>query len=788
MAYTEKKTVACNGDEGMGSAFYRIKIGMYVFVIFMVGILFAVRVYNAWQRTNYYTEVIFENGEVQISLHYPAEILSPRNETSYPLTLSFNYIGDVPSSQSYEISLKSPTLIFVDANGAEFTPRFQFTSDQTFLEQSVYVHPYLSEVYPQHHLIIVQLVADDPKKITQSNEIKIRTEPEWRSFYGLYAIELTIILGVVSLITKIISDINVFAQERVKSRKERVAKILGTLSSLSSSSYLEQMDKVRQLEDEIQNEKLNDDVGEEIKRVKNRFTEEEFFRAMGEQLRKDRPIDFSKVQNLHNLFNPPSENKDCMKALGRILASNAFPAEEIFTLITAIMKLWDSLDADAKDLIIEALKRLSQKAVLSSISATELQTQVFTTSKRRRLLRDVEIQRIFPQLVDPLKGKPLPLGYDAKWRHFHKSSDDPKIVDWLGNFSLVSNPFGVGNLKNCPFYPEGSARPDRWEDVLAPFPQRVQCLTPEDAKALNFLMRSECFPKKKVDPQGNETLDPGKQTFPVMVSFEQSAPSETPLITLARSTAQTWMEILSFSPDGMLDLLPAEQVALLELLCWNFGSNSMVINLLKQAGQKNNPTDRLLIRKIDEFKTEFSSSHLPQDAVLLSWLKVRPPDLNHTYLIIPIDEFPENVRSWWLEQFIPLIPAFFLNGIVIKLFSSSYIPVTIPLSAIRISWSEAQLKMSLNAQFDAAVDKTRRNEMGLRLNFRSLFGFNASVGYFEAEEDTTDKLISASHNSLARMLTLGNRLFQYHCENRIKDGVPEKYLYIEDLKTILKIT
>lgn len=768
----------------MGIASYRIKIGLYVFVIIMVGTLFGVRVHNAWQRTNYITKTIFENGDIQISLHHPVKILSAKNDVSYPLTLSYYYTGDINSPHTYEIFLQSSTLLFADAKGVEITPRFQFTGDRTFFEQSVYVRPYLSEIYPQRHEINLQVVENGQIAPNQLTSIEIQAESIWFSFFSLAAASLVEISVATALITWIVNAIDA----SLTARKERVSKMREALNGLSSLSYLEQMDKVYKLEDEVKNENLDDEVIEEIQRIRGRFKEDEFFRALGEQLRQDRPVDFSKVQNLHNLFNPPSENKDCMKALGRILASNAFPAEEIFILITAIMKLWDSLDADAKDLIIEALKRLSQKAVLSSISATELQTQVFTTSKKRRLLRDVEIQRIFPQLVDPLKGKPLPLGYDAKWRHFHKSSDDPIIVDWLGNFSLVSNPFGVGNLKNCPFYPEGSARPDRWEDVLAPFPQRVQCLTPEDARALNFLMRSECFPKKKVDPQGNETLDPGKQTFPVMVSFEQSAPSETPLITLARSTAQTWMEILSFSPDGMLDLLPAEQVALLELLCWNFGSNSIVINLLKQAGQKNNPTDRLLIRKIDEFKTEFSSSHLPQDAVLLSWLKVRPPDLNHTYLIIPIDEFPENVRSWWLEQFIPLIPAFFLNGIVIKLFSSLYIPVTIPLSAIRISWSEAQLKMSLNAQFDAAVDKIRRNEMGLRLNFHSLFGFNASVGYFEAEEDTTDKLISASHNSLARMLTLGNGLFQYHCENRIKAGVPEKYLYIEDLKTILKIT
>ena len=86
------------------------------------------------------------------------------------------------------------------------------------------------------------------------------------------------------------------------------------------------------------------------------------------------------------------------------------------------------------------------------------------------------------------------------------------------------------------------------------------------------------------------------------------------------------------------------------------------------------------------------------------------------------------------------------------------------------------------------MDKSKQKEMGQVVDFRSLFGSDPSIGYFATKEETIDKLIAASNNSLARILTLGNRLLQHHCENRIKDGVPEKYLYIEDLKTILKAT
>lgn len=59
----------------MGIASYRIKIGLYVFVIVLVGVLFGVRVNNAWLKTNYSSQVIFRDGDAQISLHHPARIL-----------------------------------------------------------------------------------------------------------------------------------------------------------------------------------------------------------------------------------------------------------------------------------------------------------------------------------------------------------------------------------------------------------------------------------------------------------------------------------------------------------------------------------------------------------------------------------------------------------------------------------------------------------------------------------------------------------------------------------------
>ncbi|MEW6713299.1 MAG: hypothetical protein AB1403_25990, partial [Candidatus Riflebacteria bacterium] len=386
---------------------------------------------------------------------------------------------------------------------------------------------------------------------------------------------------------------------------------------------------------------------------------------------------------------------------------------------------------------------------------------------RRRLLRNTEVQQIFPQLVDSYKGKPRPLGYDAKWLHYSKPVEDGKILDWLKGFSLVSNPFGVLELKNYPFYPEGSTNPDKWNDFLDPIPQLAQCPTPEDARALAYRLRAECLPVKKIGTEGKERFESWHYVFPVLVSFNQTLSIESPLLTITRSTAQAWLDILCLSPDAMLDLPLVEQEALLELLCWAFNSAAIVTHLLKQSGLESNTSSDLLSQKIGQFKSELTSAQLPQDAILLSWLKIRPPDLNFTYLTILFDEIPVAVKIWWLEQYSPLLSTLFLNGIITKIVSSSQGSVTFPLSVIelRLRWADSKLKESLNSQFAAAMDKAEQKEMGQDIDFRSLFGSHPAVGYLKDEKDTTDKLIAASNKSLARMLMLGNRLLQYHCDN-----------------------
>jgi hypothetical protein len=217
-----------------------------------------------------------------------------------------------------------------------------------------------------------------------------------------------------------------------------------------------------------------------------------------------------------------------------------------------------------------------------------------------------------------------------------------------------------------------------------------------------------------------------------------------------------------------------DQNALLGLLCWSLGSNTVLINLIQDKTKSKNKSNSILIQKIADFNSAVPL--IPQDDVLVSWLKIRPFGLKQTYVIFSGDDLFRVAPTWQPELFDSLVSALFSHGIITRVISSSSPSKFLSLQEMKLSWPEQWLKLSVGGQFDAATFSQERLA-GKSIRFHELFGPGVT------EQETTDKLISSSHNSLARMLTLGNRLLKYHCE---KHGVLEKYLYKEDLETILK--
>ncbi|MBI5295358.1 MAG: toll/interleukin-1 receptor domain-containing protein [Chloroflexi bacterium] len=339
-----------------------------------------------------------------------------------------------------------------------------------------------------------------------------------------------------------------------------------------------------------------------------------------------------------------------------------------------------------------------------------------------------------------------------------KPIHDFLLKTWLTRHGMNVSPFGRPDLSSYPFYPEGATRPDIWEIFTAPIPLFAQCPTMEDAQALAYLLKRD------------HTI------FPVWIWPQQKASVQSPLLTLVYSAARTWLEILSSQPQVVLNLPYENRKALFELLNWSLGSNAELARFVCSQWFQQNKNVTILLRDIADFEGSFLSTEMPQDSVLLSWMNIRPSGITKTNLLLLGDDLFYFLPTSWFEQFASLIPVLSLNGIDAKFFASFFPIGSLPIGKVELIWSEQWLKRSLEHQFDAALHPEQKT-IGVAIRFNELFGPGGT------EWETTDKLISSSKNSLARMLNLGNRLLQYHCEKR---GVFEKYLYIEDLETILK--
>lgn len=349
------------------------------------------------------------------------------------------------------------------------------------------------------------------------------------------------------------------------------------------------------------------------------------------------------------------------------------------------------------------------------------------------------------------------------------------LRSWLIRHGIIINPFGFADLKNYPFYPEGAVRPDQWEFFLNPVPLFAHCPSTEDAQALAYLLLRECLPLGK----DNSIAGVNRHIFPIWVWHQQTAPVQSPLLTLAQSAARTWLDILPAQPHALLNLPLTMQNDLLELLCWSLGSKEAFINLVQLNVLLEDENTQILIRKITEFESELSWINVPQDVVLLSWLKIRPFGVDQTCLILPGDDLLPVTPAWWFKQFGSLISTLFLYGIVTKMFASSSLSMSLSISLslqeMELSWSEGRLNHSLDGQFDAAMHPKEKS-MGKFIRFHELFGPGANPS------DTTEKLIFSSHGSLARMLALGNHLLQKHCWEK----EAETHLSPEELGDILK--
>lgn len=752
----------------MAAVLQQVKKGIYIFAASVALLLLGVRAVNVLQKNNYATEPLKNTGsDVQIFLSFPKVIQSSKTETLYPLTITFINQSHPQPAVDYDFSFESSSLIFTDAAGKDVDQHVKISSDYSSIEKRIFIRSSPSGGYPVRHEINIMVEKGGQPLGTTPETVTIPSESKFFSYFTLIAssiLEISIVLGLATLVTKALDDEQKARRDLMDQRRAEIQKVMSLPLLVRMRQYLELRDKQRK---EQWDEELNDEFVAKQAVFSGPAAEQELLQVVGEYLVQGRQNELTDLDVLYGRFY--TLHKQSIDVLANIIRKQDLKEEPLW-LVSQIVMLWDDFDAAVKDLIVVALVLLSQKVDLSKISGDLLKKETFYDNgktKRLRLLRSVELRAVFPQLNTP------PTDYDATWFHQKSPEENPKVSAWLKQHYLLSNPFGGYDLRDYPFFPSGAHRPDQWPSFLSSTPSFAHCPSAEDVQPLAFRLRNECIQLG----EANKTIHIRQNTFPVVVAHIQQTYLQQPLVTLAHAVSQSWLNILPMSPDALLDLPIVSQDSLLNLICWSLGSKYAAINILRQRLPGENAACRLLKSKFSDFNCQFSSTIQPPDVILLSWLRIRPPDMERTFLILVDDERPHSTLGQWFQYFSPLIPHLTLDGVMTKVISSTHLPYANSISTIEFTWFDNDhkaIKRYLDGQFDAAMDPVEIS-LGKAISFHELFGPGSSP------EHTTDKLIAASQCSLAQLLRLGNRLFQNHC-NADK---PEKYLSPEELDDIL---
>ncbi len=724
------------------------KSRIYLGVVIAVGLLLLVRIYNAWLSSRLSEQILFREGSSQLRVIYPQVIPGPQLQAKYPLTFIFS--AKEPRSSNLEIILSSSTLRFENEQNEPAPSRLIIPSDTLYFSVRLYLRP-LIHPYPQSYEVVVRVMTP---QLTESR-ISISTKPGWYSdlslFINLFFVEISVALA---LIAWLIGAIDSFEKETT----ERARELKSTLKDLVSFPVLERIRQYNALQADIT--PLKNVLQQEIEHVRRSVSDQEIVRELGLRLRQQvqigNVITISEANRLVEQWNSHFRTENSEKIFHLLKDLLAPSSKDTVSAFRNLMEVWDALDVNAKDLIVFLVEHLLQGPgyPISPEEKEKLSKEVFNTPSRRRLLRDENVRRLLPDLYpsEPAIAR-------APWFEPLPEPVSP-VKSWLAHHDLITHPFGFGSQAIYPFYPPGCSLPENWKDFLEPQSQIGICPTEEDALALAYALRKEAW---------------RRGIFPLLIDLS-GIESEVPLLmVIGRILADHWIDILPLYPESLLDLNPPERQAILQLLCWSLGARESVIRLIQQRAEQFTRTHHLLCQQIAEYII-VPNEATPSPSVFLSWLAIRPAlGMTSTYLFVfTRDSTSLALSSRWMREWHALVVVFRQYQIVVKMLQAKE-DLQMALPTISLEWTLSQLRSSLKSQFDHALSLQVQGQKAV--GFHELFG-----PYGISEEQTTERLILASQNSLARMLAMGHKLIENHCKQR---GVQERFLYIEDFETLL---
>lgn len=466
------------------------------------------------------------------------------------------------------------------------------------------------------------------------------------------------------------------------------------------------------------------------------------------------------IEDIVKIFRKNKKNKknqeiaDNLHHAAKIL-SESEGEEDIDKIVEFALWLWGKYDESAREIVICTFEKVRRKTSFEVVFKEKTQN----TQNTQRLLLD-----------DRLRGmrekKPLILYEWPTWsplpvKEEHK---DEKRRNWLGGNGLIRDPFVVPLSVEPKLLEEAWTNPEGWQEIEDPGWTVITSSSLHDLEATALRL---CYEKRPP----NEATDVFSALLP-LPTHDLSSPvsHEQCLETIARAVAATWIALLARSPGALIDLPRPETALLVEFLTWSAGSGRRLLLQLEGAGLGHEKaSDRYLRRLCGEF-----SQSLWQGAAtaprLRSWLRLRPPELEATYLIAyPSSPAPSLVLQAEARTLLAMAESLRSDGIHLKLFAPSLAGIP---HVIELEWSPDRLQDMLADRIAMAYRPEDRKSP--RMPLRALFAELEKLPDISLFPDVDALISRKAQGSLSRMLDLAGKVVDSYLDGKEMDELQQE--------------
>jgi hypothetical protein len=700
-------------------------------------------------------------GTLPLQIVYPVRLRRERPEhPGRPLTARLSQIAPTTATQPYTITLSGgDALIFTDAQGRPVPPQLVLASHGVSeMVATLFLRPVpLIDGLPRAVTLVVN-TPDRPPFVLAPIAIEPVLETRLRFLVTRLGQDLG--LPLVLATTAVGLFINEYRQWRATRDAERRQAIQDVRAKLDQDPADGLLD-LQRIEKQLQQEEWAPALQDQLEKVRlewqERLThaaEEQLLRDAGGTLEQgDQERGIAILKAIDHYFE--GEVAQPVRTIGDALAaSTSATPQQLGQAVAAAFELWDVYDEDARDLVVQTFQWVERQKGGPDQLSLAFNPDQLSYGNRLRLLRDPRL-RSLPALGEVAQRLAV---YRYDWPPVWSegaSLRSPALRAWLDAIGLNDNPFGADILQDDTLLPRTWAPPRAWDIIRGSRATLIVSAVPDDLAAVGLILRHEL---QTTVPQQALVID---LTLPAGALHHGSI-GRSSLYAIAGALAERWIWLMARSPSALLDLPRREQQVLAGYLALTVGSGDALLLRLHRGGLKDDAERRMLERALTRSVEHVAQPEPapvampgqptraePAIGTLLAWLGIRPPGLQHTYVVLDCAASAPDEARQQVAALTRLAPDLAANGVVLKLLVPQEMVLPRQLPAVELHWRTDDLV------------KTLRDRMRLASGRDMLFG-----DLFAPPRPSTDTLLAAqARGSLSRLLWLGNRIVAAHLEH-----------------------